>query len=104
MQSGGRRQLGETRSLSFPCGWGGATEGVGPEGGTARPEVECGEGLAQRKRREEPWPLLTRHGVGSALGSRDAGHHLGPRLWEKQPSKLGGAQGGPKEGTREDFP
>lgn len=35
------------RSRSFSCG-------VGLEGGVARPEVECGQGLAQRKRRAEP--------------------------------------------------
>lgn len=36
---------------------------------------------------------------GSMLGSRGAGHHWGPRLWEEQLNKLDGAQGEPKEGV-----
>ena len=44
------------------------------EGGEVRPEVMCGGGLAQRnpgqeEAREKPFPLLTRHGVGSVLGT-----------------------------------
>lgn len=42
--------------------------------------------------------LLTRHRGVSVLGSGDAGHHLGPRQWEKLLEKLDGAQGEPKEG------
>lgn len=50
------------------------------EGGKVRSEVMCGGGLAQRnpgqeEARKKPFPLLTRHGVGSLLGT---GYQRGP--------------------------
>lgn len=56
------------------------------------------EELSQEEPERSPCPC-SQDSVDSVLGSRDAGHHPGPRLWEKQLQKLDGAQGEPKEGT-----
>lgn len=49
-------------------------EDVEREGGEGRPEVKCGGELVQRnpsqeEAKGEPFPLLTRCGVGSVLGT-----------------------------------